>query len=154
MDSSRWQLTGDWQKDPVEQRLWERSVWDKMSIWTLWNVACQVPLSMDASRQECWNELPFASPWNLPNPGIKPRSPALQRDSLALSQQGSPINMEKVGKERCDLVETSTQRRGRGLHRQRCSLGSKEFERYTGLPMLGSDVRKMSSLCWFENQWD
>ena len=30
----------------------------------------------------------------------------------------------------------------KGLHRQRCSLGSEEFEPYTGLPMLRSDVRK------------
>ena len=37
-------------------------------------------LSMEFSRQEYWSGLPFPSP--LPNPGIKPESPALQADSL------------------------------------------------------------------------
>ena len=47
-----------------------------------WTVACQAPLSMGFSRQKYWSGLPFPSPGNLPNPGIKPRSPALQADSL------------------------------------------------------------------------
>jgi len=34
---------------------------------------------MGFSRQECWSGLPFPSPGDLPNPGIEPRSPALQR---------------------------------------------------------------------------
>ena len=45
-------------------------------------VACQTPLSMGFSRQEYQSALPFPSPGYLPNPGIKPRSPALQADSL------------------------------------------------------------------------
>ena len=45
-------------------------------------VACQVPLSMRFSRQEYWNGVPFPSPGDLPDPGIKPRSPALQADSF------------------------------------------------------------------------
>ena len=44
---------------------------------TAWTVAYQAPLSMGFSRQEYWNRLPFPSPGDLPNPGIKPRSPAL-----------------------------------------------------------------------------
>ena len=47
-----------------------------------WTVACQAPQSMEFSRQEYWSELPFPSPEDLPNPGIKPGSPALQVDSL------------------------------------------------------------------------
>ena len=39
-------------------------------------------LSMEFSRQEYWSGLPFPSPGNLPGPGIEPRSPALQEDSL------------------------------------------------------------------------
>ena len=39
------------------------------------------------SRQEHWSGLPFPSPANLPDPGIKPMSPALQADSLVLSHQ-------------------------------------------------------------------
>ena len=45
-------------------------------------IACQALLFMGFSRQEYWSELPFPSPGNLPNPGIEPRSPALQADSL------------------------------------------------------------------------
>ena len=43
---------------------------------TLWTVAHQVPLSMGFSRQEYWSGLPFPSPGDLPNPRIKPASPA------------------------------------------------------------------------------
>ena len=49
---------------------------------TLWTVACQAPLSMGFSRQEYWSGLPFPSPGDLPDPGIKPRSPELPADSL------------------------------------------------------------------------
>ena len=41
------------------------------------------------SRQGYWNGLPFPSPENLPNTGIKPRSPALQADSLPFELQAS-----------------------------------------------------------------
>ena len=37
---------------------------------------------MDFARQEDWSELPVPSPGHLPDPGIEPRSPALQADSL------------------------------------------------------------------------
>ena len=49
---------------------------------TPWTVAYQAPPSMGFSRQECWSGLPFPSPGDLPDPGIKPRSPALQEDVL------------------------------------------------------------------------
>ena len=49
---------------------------------TAWTVACQVPLSMEFSRQEYWSGLLFPSLGDLPNPGSEPRSPALQADSL------------------------------------------------------------------------
>ena len=45
---------------------------------TPWTVACQAPLSMGFSRQEYWSGLPCPSPGDLPDPGIKPASPALQ----------------------------------------------------------------------------
>ena len=44
---------------------------------TPWTVAYQTPLPMGFSRQEYWSGLPFLSPRDLPNPGIKPGSPAL-----------------------------------------------------------------------------
>ena len=45
-------------------------------------VACQAPLSKGFSRQECWSGLPFPSLGDVPDPGIEPRSPALQADDL------------------------------------------------------------------------
>ena len=50
----------------------------------------QSPLSMGFSRQEYWSALPFPSPGDLPNPRIKPRSPALQADSLPSELPGKP----------------------------------------------------------------
>ena len=47
-------------------------------------------LSMEFSRQEYWSGLPLPSPRNLPDPGIKPRSPALQADSLLSEVPGKP----------------------------------------------------------------
>ena len=49
---------------------------------TPWTAAKQAPPSMGFSRQEYWSGLPFPSPGDLPKPGIKPRSPALQTDAL------------------------------------------------------------------------
>ena len=46
-------------------------------------IACQSPPMMGLSRQEYWNGLPFPSPGDLPNSGIKRGSPALQADSLS-----------------------------------------------------------------------
>ena len=50
-------------------------------------VACHAPLSMEFSSQEYWSRLPFPFPRNLPNSGIKlksPTSPALQADFFFL----------------------------------------------------------------------
>ena len=47
---------------------------------------------MGFSRQEYWSGLPFPSPGYLFNPGIEPRSPALQADSLPSKPQGSPFH--------------------------------------------------------------
>ena len=43
-------------------------------IVTLWTIACQAPLSMGVSRQECWSGLPCPPPGDLPDPGIEPVS--------------------------------------------------------------------------------
>ena len=45
-----------------------------LTLATPWTVACQAPLSMGFSRQEHWSGLPFPSPGDLPDPGIKPMS--------------------------------------------------------------------------------
>ena len=55
---------------------------------TLWTVAHQAPPSMGFSRQEYWNGLPFPSPGDLPDQGIKPGSPELQTNSLPSEPPG------------------------------------------------------------------
>ena len=52
-------------------------------------VAYQAPPSMGFSRQECWSGLPFPSPGDLPDPGVEPRSPALQADALPFEPPGN-----------------------------------------------------------------
>ena len=64
------------------------------SLVTPWTVAHQAPLSMEFLGQEYWSRLPFPSPGDLPNPGIKVMSPTWQADSLPLSHLGSPYKGE------------------------------------------------------------
>ena len=59
---------------------------------TLWTVAHQAPLSMGFSRQEYWSGLSCPSPRDLLNPGIEPRSPVLQADSLPSEPPEKPKN--------------------------------------------------------------
>ena len=53
-----------------------------------WTVAYQAPPSMGFSRQEYWSGLPFPSPGDVPDPGIKLRSPAFQADALTSEPPG------------------------------------------------------------------
>ena len=58
---------------------------------------CSLPgsLSMGFSRQEHWSGLPFPSPGDLPDPGIKPGSSALQADSL-LSEAPGKLHLHQL----------------------------------------------------------
>ena len=56
-----------------------------------WTIANQVLLSIELSRKEYWSGLSFPSPGDLPNPGIEPRSPTLQADSLPSEPPGKLI---------------------------------------------------------------
>ena len=63
---------------------------------TSWTIACQVPLSMEFSRQEYWSRLPFPSSGDLHNPGIEPASPfspALAGRFFMLAPPGKPKNI-------------------------------------------------------------
>ena len=70
-----------------------------LSEWK-WNLLSHVRLfvapwtiqSMGFSRPGYWSGQPFPSPGDLPNPGIEPRSPTLQADSLPAEPQGKPKN--------------------------------------------------------------
>ena len=50
--------------------------------------------SVHGTRQEHWNGLPFSPPGDLPNSGIKPRSPALQEDSLTSEPPEKPLTYD------------------------------------------------------------
>ena len=61
-------------------------------VWlfaTPWTVAHQAPPSMGFSSQEYCSGVPFPSPGDLPNPGIEPRSPAFQADTLTSEPPGN-----------------------------------------------------------------
>ena len=65
--------------------------------------AHQAPLSMGFSRREYWSGLPFPSPGDLSNPEIKPRSPALQADSLLTELCGRPWRQQDVTTKKVQL---------------------------------------------------
>ena len=75
---------------PVTTHRHSRSV--VSTVCNPWTAAHQVLLSMGLSRQEYWSGLPCPPPGDLFNPGIKPRSPALQADSLPSEPPGKPKN--------------------------------------------------------------
>ena len=78
--------------------VWERKKLKSLSrvrlFATPWTVAYQAPPSMGFSRQEGWSGLPFPSPGDLPDPGIKPGSPTLQADALPSEPPGKPAMWE------------------------------------------------------------
>ena len=62
------------------------------SLWP--HGACQAPLSLGFSRQECWSGLPFPSQGDLPDPGIEPKSivaPALAGRFFPTRPPGKPL---------------------------------------------------------------
>ena len=63
------------------------------SFVTPWTTAGQTPLSMEFSRQEYWNKLPFPSPGDLPDPEIKPVSPALGGGFSTTEPRGKPVTV-------------------------------------------------------------
>ena len=74
---------GEWKRVKSLSRVW--------LFVTPWTAAYQALRSMGFSRQEYWSGLPFPSPGDLPNPGIEPRSPALQTDTLPSEPLGKPL---------------------------------------------------------------
>ena len=70
------------------------TLWDPMDC-----TAYQAPLSMKFSRQEYWCGLPFPSPGDLPDPGIKPASlvsPALAGGFFTTAPLGRPRYTQKM----------------------------------------------------------
>ena len=64
-----------------------------LALETPATIACQASLSMGFSMQEYRSMLPFSSPGDLLDPGIKPGSLALQADSLPTEIQGKPTRL-------------------------------------------------------------
>ena len=62
---------------------------------TAWAVAHQPSLPMGYLRQEYWSGLPFPSPGDLPNPGVKSSSPALAGRFFTTDPPGKPVNQNR-----------------------------------------------------------
>ena len=71
---------------------WSKVKWKWLSRVQLFATPWTIE-SVEFSRPEYWSGQPFPSPGDLPNPGIKSRSPALQADSLPAKSQGKPKNI-------------------------------------------------------------
>ena len=71
---------------------------------TPWTVTHQASLSMGFSRHPYWSRLPCPPPEDLPDPGIKLRSPTLQADSLPSEPQGKPERMSRKTKKKNNCI--------------------------------------------------
>ena len=60
------------------------------TLVTPWTPTCQAPLSMGFPMQEYWSGMPLPPVGDLPNPGIKAVSPAVQPESLPTEPSGKP----------------------------------------------------------------
>ena len=87
-----------------------------VGVWSLncvqlfvapWAVAQQAPLSMEFPRQGYWNGLPFPSPGDLPDRGIKPLSPALAGRFFTISMIAMKIEVTQSCPTLCDPTDCS-----------------------------------------------
>ena len=84
------------------------------SFATPWTGIHQAPLCLGLSRQEYWSGLPFPPPGDLPDPGIKPASPALAGGFLTIEPPEKPqsymfyIFYTYKAKSLCCALETIT----------------------------------------------
>ena len=124
---------------------------------TPWTVASQAPLFMEFPRQEYWSQLPFPSPGDLPDPGIKPRSPALQADTLPTKLLVKPLIL--IYKVLSPNGAYPKEYRGWGKNKNAnksvtlkfCSLRSMEVEEESGKCL--EATRKRESASWGSWQW-
>ena len=86
--------------------------WMFDGIWELllfiWYKNHTVLFVMVFSRQEYWSELPFPSPGDLPDPGIKPRSPSYQADALTSEPPGKPGKVAMVLCKLSNILQVSS----------------------------------------------
>ena len=85
------------QSHPLKMLLLLLSCFSRVQLCvTPLTAAHQAPLSMGFSRHEYWSGLPFPSLGDLPDPGIEPRSPALQADALPSEPGGRPLKITSL----------------------------------------------------------
>ena len=94
--------------------IFKQSIWltEVGRVWlyvTPWTVAHQAPLSMGFPRQEYWSGWQFSSPGDLSDPGIEPRSPALQMDSSSTELWGKSLGMLKKAEQSLAHKETGSE---------------------------------------------
>ena len=70
--------------------------WSEVKVAQSCSTLCNTMerIVLEFSRPEYWSGSPFPSPGDLPNPGIEPRPPTFQTDSLPAEPQGSPVYKE------------------------------------------------------------
>ena len=88
-----------------------------------WTVAYQASPSMEFYRQEYWSGVPFPSPGHLPDPGMEPRSPALQADALPSETPGK-CSLKNILSVKHTSTDKRKERREEG--RKRNKEGEKE----------------------------
>ena len=71
---------------------------------TPWTVAHQAPLSTGFPRQACRSTLPFPSPGELPNPGIKPVSHALADGFFTTVPPGKPLTDKGILQKKPEML--------------------------------------------------
>ena len=95
------QSPGSWERLRGSQRTSDYRVEQNSQLHLLTSLrelsTCQAPLSMWVPRQGYWSGLPVPSPGDLPNPGIKSMSPALQKDTLPSGLLGKSANRSDLG---------------------------------------------------------
>ena len=103
---------------------WKVAQWCQLFA-TPWTIAHQAPPSMEFSRQEYWSGLPFPSPGDLPDLGIKPWSPILWADALPSESPGNPVCNKPaaiVSRAHLEKKKTRSPQRGCGSDPSRWTL--------------------------------
>ena len=117
------------------------------TLTTPWTAACQAPLSIGFSRQEQWSGLPFPSPEDLPYPGIKPGSPALQAESLLTELPGNPMYILRFVYTVCTYQTEAQLSDQKQILKPQCSLWSHTFIQNLAPPLQHVLQSLCASLC-------
>ena len=81
---------GEFSRMPLRCAVWAQSVQLCLTPCDAKDCTRQSPLSIRFPRQEYWSGLPFPSPWDLSDPGIKPKSPTLPGGFFTTEPPGKP----------------------------------------------------------------